>query len=313
MSSRESTKSGFTLIELTLAIAFISVLLVTISLITQEIVKLYRKGYTIKTVNQVGRDVIEDLTNSVIGSTLKTNVMCNNFTSHQDDCKSDNARKTMYHQFYSRAPITIRSPGATAVTTRVPLYGVFCSGKYSYVWNTGYLYGDSYYAPDGTKLKGIAPSPGGVNSDYAKLTINGRPYHLAKIEDSQNRICMSLLNSNDYDTDPQLPTNHNLDLTDGSIFPTSAIPEEVTELISDSDTDLAIYDLVVFPPAKVTTTGRLFVAGSFVLGTIEGGVNIMSNGNYCQVPDDLGYSSFDLSYCAINKFNFSVSTTGTGL
>ena len=54
----KGTRSGFTLIELSFAIAFISVLLITITLITREIVSIYRKGYAIKTVNQVGRDII---------------------------------------------------------------------------------------------------------------------------------------------------------------------------------------------------------------------------------------------------------------
>ncbi|MBQ6130483.1 prepilin-type N-terminal cleavage/methylation domain-containing protein [Candidatus Saccharibacteria bacterium] len=312
MKGRESVKNGFTLIELTLAIAFVSVLLVTISLITQEIVKLYRKGYTIKTVNQVGRDLIEDLTSSVTSSTLKTNSICNNFTSHSDQCKNDNARKTMYVQAYSSDVIDIQSPGASTVQTQVPLYGAFCSGQYSYIWNTGYLYGDSYYKK-GSIHNSANQLKTATSGEFVKRTINGQSYRLAKIEDRNNLICRSLFETpSDYNSTIRFPTNFQL----SSIFDAGSVPE-VTELISGSssgasaDTALAVYDLVVFPPAKVDSTGRLFLSGSFILGTIEGGVNIMSSSDFCQVPSS-GYSSFDFSYCAINKFNFSVSTTGTG-
>ena len=312
---RESFKSGFTLIELTLAIAFISVLLVTVSLITQEIVKLYRKGYTIKTVNQVGRDLIEDLTSSVTSSTLKAGSICNDF-ANKDDCLSNGAKKTMYAQKYSDNVVMVKAPGVNTSNVSgpisVPLYGAFCSGQYSYIWNTGYLYGNSYFASASYGADNTLSQKGdsNINSPYAKRKINGNTYKLAKIEDHQNLICKTLFggSTNYNDTSyPKFPSNFVL----ADIFAPDPSPE-VTELISDSDSPLAIYDLVIFPPAKVDTTGRLFLSGSFILGTVEGGVNVMAQGDYCQLPSGSGYSSFDFSYCAINKFNFSVSTTGTG-
>ena len=48
---KKGTKKGFTLIELSFAILFISVLLITLTLIASEIIAIYRKGYAIKTVN----------------------------------------------------------------------------------------------------------------------------------------------------------------------------------------------------------------------------------------------------------------------
>ena len=69
MRFRSSAKrKGFTLIELSFAIAFISVLLITVTLITNEIVSIYRKGYAIKAINQSGRDLIDDIQNSITES-----------------------------------------------------------------------------------------------------------------------------------------------------------------------------------------------------------------------------------------------------
>jgi len=308
--ARESVKNGFTLIELTLAIAFVSILLVTVSLITQEIVKLYRKGYTIKTVNQVGRDIIDDLTSSVTSSTAKTGALCSFFSSNataQADCHNNDAQKFIYYEVRSKQDIYISAPGAVNQNAKVPLYGVFCSGKHSYIWNTGYLYGDSYFVDNlhHSTLNNYSGSP----NPYKKRTVNGQEYKLAKVEDPQNLICQYVFQASgttDYqDTDNNLSDKFpvNFDLTD------LGLNTDVTELISESDAALAIYDLTVFPLAKAST-GRLFLSGSFILGTVEGGVNVMGNKDFCQVPS--GYMSTDFSYCAINKFNFSVSATGTG-
>ena len=52
--TKKGTKKGFTLIELSFAILFISMLLLTLTLIASEIIAIYRKGYAIKTINSVG-------------------------------------------------------------------------------------------------------------------------------------------------------------------------------------------------------------------------------------------------------------------
>lgn len=50
-------KKGFTLVELVLAMAFISFLLIGIALSTIQMMKTYNRGLTLKSVNQAGRDV----------------------------------------------------------------------------------------------------------------------------------------------------------------------------------------------------------------------------------------------------------------
>jgi len=51
-------RNGFTLIELMLAMTFLSILLIAIATVTMQITHLYDKGQTIKSINQSGREVI---------------------------------------------------------------------------------------------------------------------------------------------------------------------------------------------------------------------------------------------------------------
>ena len=50
-------KYGFTIIELTLAMAFISVLLISIVLVSIQAGKMYNRGIILRGVNQAGRDI----------------------------------------------------------------------------------------------------------------------------------------------------------------------------------------------------------------------------------------------------------------
>ena len=54
-------KSGFTLVELNLAMVFIAILLIGVTMTTIYITRIYQKGSTIKTINQIGREVSEQL------------------------------------------------------------------------------------------------------------------------------------------------------------------------------------------------------------------------------------------------------------
>ena len=85
--------------------------------------------------------------------------------------------------------------------------------------------------------------------------------------------------------------------------------EEPVELISSNNAggDLAIYDLSATFSTSGVSINSAFYSVSFILGTVQGGINIKAAGNFCNPPN--GYdSSFD--YCAINKFNFAAQATG---
>ena len=53
---KHSTK-GFTLVELMLAMAGVAVLLVSIVVTTMQLMGMYHKGLTVKSINQAGREI----------------------------------------------------------------------------------------------------------------------------------------------------------------------------------------------------------------------------------------------------------------
>lgn len=92
-------RKGFTLIELMLAMSFLSVLLLAIAMTVIQVSNIYTRGLTLKEVNQAGRAVSADLKSGISSS----------------------------------APFAI--PGPKYV--QQAWGGRLCVGQYSYIWNYG--------------------------------------------------------------------------------------------------------------------------------------------------------------------------------
>lgn len=78
--NRVAKSSGFTLIELMLAMAFISVLLLAIAMTIIQIGTIYNKGMTLKEVNQSARSISDELRRGIAASeafTLNTKYVTN--------------------------------------------------------------------------------------------------------------------------------------------------------------------------------------------------------------------------------------------
>ena len=105
---RARRSAGFTLVELMLSMAFVSVLLVTIAVSVMQMATIYNRGITLKEVNQAARDVSDDLRRSVQASSV--------FTVNSDESDSANL-------------VQLKS-GSVVATGRL------CLGKSSYLWNT---------------------------------------------------------------------------------------------------------------------------------------------------------------------------------
>lgn len=97
-------KSGFTLIELMLAMGFVSVLLIAIAVTVIQIANIYNRGITLKDVNQAGRSLASELQKSINGSSV----------------------------------FDITLPATTATRYQPSAWGGrLCIGQYSYIWNYG--------------------------------------------------------------------------------------------------------------------------------------------------------------------------------
>lgn len=90
-------KRGFTLIELMLAMTFVSALLLAIAMTVIQISNVYTRGLTLKEVNQAGRTISTELKRGISQS----------------------------------APFAV--PGPKYVVQ--PWGGRLCVGQYSYIWN----------------------------------------------------------------------------------------------------------------------------------------------------------------------------------
>lgn len=202
-------------------------------------------------------------------------------------CLSDNARMYVYQQNYGT--VRLRSNGS--LLQNVPTNGVFCTGRHSYLWNTGYVLNSEDYE----LVSGAAATFNDGQSAEKK------DFKLLKIEDSNRDLCyqhtlMHTTSTAQYDFDH---TRNDFHLK-GSIS---------TELLEQSDDRLVLYDFVIFPVTQHSVTLHSFYSGTFILATERGSIDITGVGEFCKTPPTDGFST-DFTYCAINKFNFAARSTG---
>lgn len=310
---KHHNKTGFTLVELTIAMVFISVLFLAIGFTTSGVISAYKKGLSIKSVNSLAHDLIEDFTTSVQEApAIDYESLCGKYYNPKDDstnkfayepdgdinaaytqCVNDKAYRLLYRQWY-----TDISVNGNKMEESAPVFGTFCTGKYSYVWNTGYTFAgnNSNYQAIEDDTSDPLPVPF-ISGYYDSNTENH--FRLAKFTDPNFSICATFHKA--------LPNEYIKPSTDLSKL---QIPiTEGVELISSPTNPLAIYDFTAFRPAQNDHTKRLFYPASMILATIAGGINIKAAGDYCTPPAGLELQT-DFSYCAINQFNFTMRATG---
>lgn len=95
---------GFTVVELMLAIGFISVLLLSVAMVAIQAGKMYNRGIVMRTVNQSGRTISDSLRRDFLQSSATKIVRSNN-------------------------PVILVREGGEVRSGRI------CLGQYSYVWN----------------------------------------------------------------------------------------------------------------------------------------------------------------------------------
>lgn len=121
-AANKSTK-GFTIIELMIAVGFIGVLLVAITLVILQIMSLYNKGLTLKEVDSVSRLVVRDMQQSIASSSRFS---------------------ISYTETDASGTATVKTAKTLAEASEksVDYYnnvagGRLCTGDFSYIWNTG--------------------------------------------------------------------------------------------------------------------------------------------------------------------------------
>ncbi len=316
------TKQGFTLVELSFSLIFVGVLSLIIALIINDTIVTYRRGLTLNQVNTVGMDLVDDIRAAFQNSTAKSVASdCESIFSDstsQNRCKAKKGKNLVSVTYSAKVRI-----GNVQTTDPVPVFGAICTGNYSYVWNSGYFFNSQHYEV----LGGAKPARLGYRDKDGSIKYEGThnadtAFKLIKIKDRKRAVCTySSLNLSDSYSTPNELENAVRNPTYGPIpnsqitfytSPTETINEPPVRLLTNDEnsTALALYDLEVFAPFESDATKGMFYSASFVLGTIDGAVNIDRSGDFCATPDD--YENAKNDYCSINKFNFSVQTTGEG-
>ncbi|MBR1795832.1 hypothetical protein IJ765_01035 [Candidatus Saccharibacteria bacterium] len=291
----KNNHDGFTIAELSIAMAFIAVLLVTIAFLIIHLTSLYQKGLSLKAVNTAGQNITDHIARALTASpSEKVSTLCNYLTesSQRTSCagSAKAGSKVLFQQTYV-SDVRIKSSNTT-ISGRVPASGVLCTGNFSYLWNTGYVLDSSTY---------VSNFGANLSDSQATLNYNGTDYtgfHLLAVRDEKRQVCTSSLEQNGA---TYANPNHRHVITGGNSSP--------TELLSDNNEDtLAVYDFQLFTPSYHETSKHSFYSGNFILATVRGGININATGEFCTAPPD--NLSSDYAYCAINKFEFATRATG---
>lgn len=291
---RKALREGFTLVELSFSLAFIGILSIVIVLIINNTVVAYRRGMLLGQVNSNGMELVDDMRAALQGASARSLVdSCIQFYGNGSGCNDDNGYKMALVTRY--AEVALEKSEARSM----PIFGAFCTGSYSYIWNSGYFKYDGavFDGKDGEWVR-LKYLPGENESDI--VIGEDEPFRLLKVKDTMRTVCVAAMGE-DYDTTGGI--NNVIDITNFG-----ALDDEPEELLSgDSGNTLAIYEMSLAEPVEDSNKKNMFYYASFVLGTVTGGVDILAKGGTCTTPDDYSGS---LSYCAINKFNFAAQVNG---
>lgn len=285
------SKKGFTLTELAVAIVFISILLLTIATVTLNMVHTYHKGNTMKSINTVGLELIAEFSDAISASSnFDYRSYCAMFSSDAyDDCINNKGQKFIFQEF------TVDDVHLKDLSDkfRAQKYGIFCSGRYTYIWNTGYTMSSN----DGTHTKGsdLYVVDGGGSLDGFSIDSDST-YRLKKYQDPSRSLCTQTF------TDPMDYSSNSLN----NINIVSLSSPLSEELINTQD--LAIFSLVIDPPIIEESTFNSLYTAHLILGSISGGITMDDDNPQCNMDTD---STYDIEYCATNKFNFTMKANGS--
>ena len=300
------TCQGFTLVELSLSLVFISTLSLTVVLVIAGAISSYHKSITMNQINTTGTNLVDDMRLAVSeSSSSKLENLCGRvYKDGNADCLNDGARRLV--SVTKKSTVRSKSSGVWVANSDnpIPVFGAFCTGTYSYIWNSGYYSNSDYEV-------GVARASLKYNRDKTKSG-----FKLLKVQDEDRAVCAAAVRvqsnrvTNNYKNN-NIQSEFNIALT-GLIGSGEAVwvEEEPMEMLSGGEDGLAIYDFVTAISEQKKKKKNIFYYSSFILGTVQGGINVNSNNDYCKAPEDYSGLIQNFDYCAINKFNFAALANG---
>lgn len=275
-------KKGFTIIEITLAMTFLAILMVSIATLIMRVTNIYQKGLAMRAINATGTEIIEDITRTVGAASYLVDI-------HSQDAELggngvmeyDNNYKLVEKYYYD---YTVYNENHDGKNFNVQYFGVLCTGDYSYIWNTARALDPDFTAKN-------------------FITVNGEKVKMVRVYDREQTQC----NKDKNGSVANLAKRNYLPVT------INVPVDNVVELINNDEMDLALYEFNVTPATQSAITRQSFISANFILATRQGGININANGDFCRGEDNEFKDEYEgtmFNYCAVNKFSFSARTGG---
>lgn len=275
-------KKGFTIIEITLAMTFLAILMVSIATLIMRVTNIYQKGLAMRAINATGTEIIEDITRTVGAASYLVDI-------HSQDAELggngvmeyDNNYKLVEKYYYD---YTVYNENHNGKNFNVQYFGVLCTGDYSYIWNTARALDPDFTAKN-------------------FITVNGEKVKMVRVYDREQTQC----NKDKNGSVANLAKRNYLPVT------INVPVDNVVELINNDEMDLALYEFNVTPATQSAITRQSFISANFILATRQGGININANGDFCRGEDNEFKDEYEgtmFNYCAVNKFSFSARTGG---
>ena len=320
MGAKYKCKDGFTLVELSLSLVFIAILSIAVVLVMSNAISSYHRTITLNKVENIGSGLVRDIRTSIQGASAKSlEVLCgDNYPNGNaaNNCKNDKGKK--FAMMLRKANVVVNKK--TGAKINVPVFGTLCTGTYSYVWNSGYFFSDDYTMQEGVEMASLRYKVGNGEEKVAS------GFKLLKIRDESRKVCEAAIRykkvndsiDNSYGNGFFQSEINMAKFTNTDEEPIEYLSNKLTNvneetgepLTSDRDSNLAIYYMDTSISEQIGVTKNAYYFSSFVLGTVQGGINIGASGNFCAAPEGINSEVENLDYCAINKFNFAALAVG---
>lgn len=224
---KNEKQTGFTIVEVTISMAFISVLIITLLLVGIQLAALYNKGITIRDVNVATRTLIRSM---------------------QDDVAASNSIiRIGYYDSSGATTVLAKAKNIQQATQyNIDYYededlgGRLCTGTFTYVWN--------YRGPltEYNIYKQWGRATGGRRHDkvqlLAKSPMDITPVRFVKIPDSDKVLC----NTN------RLSATGN---SQGEVLSGKYIPplfaKEAIPVLGESERNLVLYNFSISSPSQL--------------------------------------------------------------
>ena len=275
-------KKGFTIIEITLAMTFLAILMVSIATLIMRITNIYQKGLAMRAINATGTEIIEDITRTVGAASYLVDIHSQDAELGGNGVMEYNNNYKLVEKYYY--DYTVYNENHNGKNFNVQYFGVLCTGDYSYIWNTARALDPDFTAKN-------------------FITVNGEKVKMVRVYDREQTQC----NKDKNGSVANLAKRNYLPVT------INVPVDNVVELINNDEMDLALYEFNVTPATQSAITRQSFISANFILATRQGGININANGDFCRGEDNEFKDEYEgtmFNYCAVNKFSFSARTGG---